>query len=159
MAPPARRHRAGHHPADARGRHRLAELRAFDVAAALDREPEQEGAGLGHPLARLQPPGHEDAGALPPSKSARKREAHASQALGELKVTKEGNATIFDVGEWKSKVASRKNDDGTISFLTIDPSIAGFEFVVADKDGKRRLITRDAQHEYVFEEAPAAGKP
>ena len=68
---------------------------------------------------------------------------------------KDGKATVFDVGEWKSAVASRKNDDGTISFITIDPTLDGFEFVVADKDGKRRLITRDAQHEYVFEEAPA----
>jgi len=31
------------------------------------------------------------------------------------------------------------------------PTLTGFEFVVADKDGTRRLITRDAQHEYVFE--------
>ncbi len=78
---------------------------------------------------------------------------YVSAALGEVNVAKEGTATVFDVGEWKSVVASRKNDDGTISFITIDPTLAGFEFVVADKDGKRRLITRDAQHEYVFEEA------
>ena len=83
---------------------------------------------------------------------------YASSSLGELKVLKEGNVTVFDVGEWKSAVASRKNDDGTISFLTIDPTLDGFEFVVADKDGKRRLITRDAQHEYVWEEA-APAKP
>jgi hypothetical protein len=63
---------------------------------------------------------------------------------------------VFDVGEWKSAVASRVNDDGTISFITVDPTLSGFEFVVADEKGKRRLITRDAQHEYVFEE-PAGG--
>jgi len=63
------------------------------------------------------------------------------------------------VGEWKSAVASRKNDDGTVSFITIDPTLAGFEFVVADKDGKRQLITRDAQHEYVFVEEASAAKP
>ena len=62
---------------------------------------------------------------------------------------------LFDVGEWKSTVASRKNDDGTISFITVDPGAEGFEFVVADKDGKRRLVLRDAQHEYTFEEAGA----
>jgi CubicO group peptidase (beta-lactamase class C family) len=84
---------------------------------------------------------------------------YTSSALGELKVLKEGNVTVFDVGEWKGAVASRKNDDGTISFLTIDPTLAGFEFVVADKDGKRRLITRDAQHEYVWVEGTAAAKP
>jgi CubicO group peptidase (beta-lactamase class C family) len=84
---------------------------------------------------------------------------YASDALGEVKVTKEGNAIVFDAGEWKSTVASRKNDDGTISFITIDPTLSGFEFVVADKDGKRRLITRDAQHEYVFTEVAAAAAP
>lgn len=84
---------------------------------------------------------------------------YVSTALGEVEVRKEGAATVFDVGEWKSTVASRKNDDGTISFLTIDPTLGGFEFVVADKDGKRRLIMRDAQHEYVFEEAARAPEP
>jgi CubicO group peptidase (beta-lactamase class C family) len=77
---------------------------------------------------------------------------YVNAALGEVNVLKEGTAILFDAGEWKSAVASRKNDDGTISFITIDPTLAGMEFVVADRDGKRRLITRDAQHEYVFEE-------
>lgn len=76
-----------------------------------------------------------------------------------VEVGHEGHATVFDVGEWKSSVASRKNDDGTISLITIDPTLAGFEFVVADKDGKRQLITRDAQHEYVFVEKATAAKP
>jgi len=80
---------------------------------------------------------------------------YASKELGEVKVVKDGQVTVFDAGEWKSTVASRKNDDGTISFITIDPAIAGFEFVVGDKGGKRQLVTRDAQHEYVFVEAAA----
>jgi CubicO group peptidase (beta-lactamase class C family) len=80
---------------------------------------------------------------------------YANTSLGEVKVVKNGKTTTFDVGEWKSTVASRKNDDGTTSFITIDPTLGGFEFVVADKDGKRRLITRDAQHEYVLDEVAA----
>jgi hypothetical protein len=64
-----------------------------------------------------------------------------------------GGAVMFDVGEWRSTVATRKNDDGTISFITIDPTIGGFEFVVAARDGKRALVLRDAQHEYVFSES------
>jgi hypothetical protein len=47
-----------------------------------------------------------------------------------------------------------KNEDGTVSFLTIDPGREGLELVVAREGGKRRLITRDTHHEYVFEEAP-----
>jgi CubicO group peptidase (beta-lactamase class C family) len=95
-----------------------------------------------------------------PVAAAKLAPRYVSVALGEVRVLKEANTTVFDVGEWKSAVASRKNDDGTISFITIDPTLDGFEFVVADKDGKRRLITRDAQHEYVFiEEAESAAKP
>ena len=59
---------------------------------------------------------------------------------------------MFDVGEWKSAVASRVNDDRSVSFITIDPTLAGFEFVVGQRDGKRALIVRDGQHEYVFAE-------
>ncbi len=94
-----------------------------------------------------------------PAAAAKLAPRYTNPSLGELKFLREGTATLVDVGEWKSTVASRKNDDGTISFITIDPTLAGFEFVVADKDGKRRLITRDAQHEYVFEEAAKAAKP
>jgi len=79
---------------------------------------------------------------------------YRNAALGELSIRHEGAATVFDVGEWKSAAASRVNDDGTISFITIDPTLAGFEFVVADRDGKRALVVRDGQHEYVFAEAP-----
>jgi CubicO group peptidase (beta-lactamase class C family) len=91
-----------------------------------------------------------------PAAVAKLASRYTSSALGELRVLREGGVTVFDVGEWKSAVASRKNDDGTISFLTTDPTLGGFEFVVADQDGKRRLITRDAQHEYVWvEQTPA----
>jgi len=84
---------------------------------------------------------------------------YVSSALGDLKILTAHNETVFDVGEWKSRVASRKNDDGTISFLTIDPTLDGFEFVVADKDAARRLIVRDAQHEYTFMEKAGADRP
>jgi hypothetical protein len=72
--------------------------------------------------------------------------------LGELAVRRQGSSTIFDVGEWRSSVASRKNDDGTISFMTIDPGASGFEFVEAKHNEKRALIVREGQHEYVFTE-------
>ena len=42
-------------------------------------------------------------------------------ALGAIAVSRANGSTVFDFGEWKSAVASRKNDDGTISFRTIDP--------------------------------------
>jgi CubicO group peptidase (beta-lactamase class C family) len=77
---------------------------------------------------------------------------YASPALGALAVRNEDGATIFDFGKWRSAVASRRNDDGTISFISIDPTVDGFNFVVGERDGKRALIVRDAQHEYAFVE-------
>ena len=69
-----------------------------------------------------------------------------SPALGGIVVNTANGSTVFDFGEFKSAVASRKNDDGTISFRTIDPGLAGFEFVVVGNT----LVLRDSQHEYVF---------
>lgn len=76
---------------------------------------------------------------------------YTNAALGELVVTRAGGKTVFDVGEWKSEVGSRKNPDGTISFITIAPGIIGIELAVGS-GAKRTLVLRDAQHEYVFEE-------
>ena len=86
-----------------------------------------------------------------PAEVAKLANHYASDALGEIKVTRDGTTVTFDFGEWKSEVASRKNPDGSISFITIRPGIAGFEFVVGQKE-KRVLVVRDAQHEYTFTE-------
>jgi hypothetical protein len=77
---------------------------------------------------------------------------YTSKELGELYVLNKDGVTTFDFGEWKSAIASRKNDDGTTSFITIDPTNDGFEFVAGERGGKRVLIIRDGQHEYVFTE-------
>ena len=71
-----------------------------------------------------------------------------------LRFAGRASSTVFDLGEWRSSVASRKNDDGTISFITIDPGGAGFEFVESKRNEKRTLIVREGQHEYVFTESP-----
>jgi len=77
---------------------------------------------------------------------------YTSKELGDIEVRSENAQTVFDFGEWKSAMASRKNDDGSISFITIDPTNSGFEFVVGEKAGVRTLTIRDGQHEYVFTE-------
>ena len=88
-----------------------------------------------------------------PALAAALAKRYSSKELGQLDVLTQGGVTTFDLGEWKSSVASRKNDDGTISFITIDPGTGGFEFVVGERGGKRVLVIRDGQHEYVFTEA------
>jgi CubicO group peptidase (beta-lactamase class C family) len=88
-----------------------------------------------------------------PAQVAHLAKRYSSKELGQLDVLTQNGVTTFDFGEWKSTVASRKNDDGTISFITIDPTNDGFEFVVSERAGRRTLITRDGQHEYIFTEA------
>jgi CubicO group peptidase (beta-lactamase class C family) len=86
-----------------------------------------------------------------PTEAAKLAKKYKNDALGEIAVTIANGKTTFDFGEWKSEVASKKNQDGTMSFLTIAPGVDGFEFTVGGA-GKRTLIVRDAQHEYVFTE-------
>jgi CubicO group peptidase (beta-lactamase class C family) len=83
--------------------------------------------------------------------SAKLAKHYSNASLGGIDVSSSGSSTIVDFGEWKSEVASRKNPDGTISFITIVPGMIGSEFVVGS-GAKRILVIRDAQHEYVFEE-------
>jgi CubicO group peptidase (beta-lactamase class C family) len=81
-----------------------------------------------------------------PTAAARLATRYHNPALGSISVSATNGSTVFDFGEWRSAVASRKNDDGTISFRTIDPGFGGFEFVVSGST----LVLRDSQHEYVF---------
>jgi len=82
--------------------------------------------------------------------------SYASPDLGRIVVQNEGATTRFRAVAWSSAVASRHNDDGTTSFITIDPAIDGLDFVVGTTGSKSTLTTRDGQHTYVFVEAPIA---
>jgi CubicO group peptidase (beta-lactamase class C family) len=87
-----------------------------------------------------------------PAQAAKLAPAYTNASLGHITVTHEGKHLIFDFGAWKSEMASRKNDDGTVSFVTIDPGNNGFPFVVTTQAGKRALIIRDGQHAYTYTE-------
>jgi CubicO group peptidase (beta-lactamase class C family) len=75
-----------------------------------------------------------------------------NDALGDIAVVRDRGTTYFDVGEWRSPVGSRKNPDGSVSFILIAPGVIGLEAVVGSSGGKRTLVMRDAQHEYSFVE-------
>lgn len=82
--------------------------------------------------------------------AAEKLAAHyTNEALGDIRVSRDGAKTTFDFGEWTSEVATRAEPDGSVTFVTIKPGIGGFEFIPDPE--KRTLTTRDAQHEYVFQ--------
>ncbi len=75
-----------------------------------------------------------------------------SDALGELNITQKDGKAWMDVGTFSSEITTMPQPDGTVAFVTIDPVALGFLFVRANQDGVRQLITRDGQHEYVFNE-------
>lgn len=78
--------------------------------------------------------------------------AYVNPDLGHIVVRRDRAITRFRADAFSSAVASRHNDDGTVSFVAIDPGVQGLNFVVGTDAGKRTLTTRDAQHTYVFTE-------
>ncbi|HZT11668.1 MAG TPA: serine hydrolase domain-containing protein [Candidatus Baltobacteraceae bacterium] len=84
-----------------------------------------------------------------PEYAARLAPYYTNDALGHIAVHRGPGGVVFDFGLWSSSVATRANPDGTISFLTADPGVGGFEFVMP-KDGGAQLTTRDGQHLYTY---------
>jgi CubicO group peptidase (beta-lactamase class C family) len=76
--------------------------------------------------------------------------AYANADLGVLAIERAGDVVRVRTAVWTSEVASRHNDDGTVSLVTIDPQITGLAFVIGARDGKPTLTTRDGQHVYEF---------
>jgi hypothetical protein len=63
--------------------------------------------------------------AIPANKdeAAKLAARYTNNVLGNIAVEQQGVNTVFAFDGWKSSVGSRKNDDGTISFITIDLSV------------------------------------
>jgi hypothetical protein len=83
-----------------------------------------------------------------PADTAALAAVYANPDLGRLIIDKSGGKVMMHATAWNSEVATRHNDDGTISLITVDPEIIGLEFVIGSKSGKRMLTTRDGQHVY-----------
>lgn len=71
-------------------------------------------------------------------------------ALGKLTVQRQGGVLRFVFDTWSSEMALRKNEDGTHSFMSVEPGVMGFEFVVDHKADKPALVLRAPQMEYRF---------
>jgi CubicO group peptidase (beta-lactamase class C family) len=89
---------------------------------------------------------------LPPDPAvvAKLAASYESETLGSVSIKLRKGKPVLDTGEVQSEFATRKNDDGSVSLVTIEPGAMGFELVVGAREGKRVLVVRDAQHEYVF---------
>ena len=87
--------------------------------------------------------------------AAKLASAYENDGLGRLDVVRKDGRTVFDFGEWRSEVASRRNEDGTVSFVLTEPGMLGWQFVVADAAGRRGLVARTAQQEFLLREVAA----
>lgn len=72
--------------------------------------------------------------------------------LGPLTFTITGGKTVMTSKTFTSDLATKRNDDGTVSIFTTNPVISGMELVVGKEGDKRTLTLRDGQHVYVFSE-------
>jgi hypothetical protein len=79
-------------------------------------------------------------------------DTYRSPVLGDVTITRSGQDAVFQFGGWESRVATKRNPDETISFITIDPGTRGFEFSAPRTEGRYgQLILRDPQHTYPFD--------
>lgn len=120
---------------------------AGDVAAAAKRNATQMAEEASH---IAQVPDAAAVAALAPS--------YSNPDLGTLKVTTSGTGVTFAFRTLSTPMGTRKNDDGTISFVALDPTLLFFPLVVGERDGKKVLIARDSQHEFAFVADAAAAK-
>ncbi|WP_394850176.1 beta-lactamase family protein [Pendulispora brunnea] len=74
---------------------------------------------------------------------------YGNPALGDIAIVTKGKAVFVDAGEWKVPMATRTNDDGTTSLVSIEPGF-DIDFVIAEREGKRALVMPDVQREYAF---------
>lgn len=82
--------------------------------------------------------------------------AYAHPDLGTVTLRVIKDALWLDAGEWKSTVVQKKAADGTVSWVLVDPPVAGLELFPEQQDGTNVLVIDWPQKKYVLE--PVAGK-
>lgn len=74
---------------------------------------------------------------------------YSHPTLGSIRVVAHGDQTWFDFGGWRTEVLMTRDGAGTV-IESISPSVAGFRFTVAQRDGARALVLDDEQRTYTF---------
>lgn len=76
--------------------------------------------------------------------------AYYNAELGPITVTRRGAGVEFAFRTMTTPMGTRRNDDGSISFVVLDPTLLFTPFTVGTGDGKKTLLLRDGQHEFAF---------
>lgn len=72
--------------------------------------------------------------------------------VGPLTVRDKDGAKWVKAGFIEGQLATRKNADGSVSVVSIQPGSIPLDALVGTRDGMRTLTVRDSQHEYVYTE-------
>lgn len=83
---------------------------------------------------------------------ARLADAYTSPELGPLTVRRDGGKTFVSTTSIRSEIATKKEPDGSVSIITVEPGFVGSNMVIGEQDGKRTLSLLDDQHTYVWVE-------
>jgi hypothetical protein len=76
--------------------------------------------------------------------------AYSNADLGKLTIAATPKGGTLDVGEWKSAFGQKKEADGTVKVVLLDPPFAGFELIPGGDDAHPTLTVLDDQVKYVF---------
>ena len=69
-----------------------------------------------------------------PQVTAKLAKRYTNASLGDITVTSDATSCTFGFGGWKSAVATRKNDDGTMAMVSTAPGVDGFAFVITEHE-------------------------
>lgn len=76
---------------------------------------------------------------------------YVSPVLGGIEARRLNGTLVFMFDGWQSEMATKANPDGTVSFVTIEPSLRGLAFTAPGRDAPiTELVIRDAQHAYRY---------
>ena len=73
--------------------------------------------------------------------------------LGHVKIVAGPRGATFDAGEWSSAIGQKKDVDGTVKVVLMDPPVAGMELLIGAEPAHPTLTLLDDQVKYVFERA------
>lgn len=76
--------------------------------------------------------------------------AYVNEDLGRIDVARSGNGVTFRFRTLSSAMGTKKNEDGSVSFIALDPTILFWPITVGEREGLKVLFVRDGQHEFVF---------
>ncbi len=79
---------------------------------------------------------------------------YANDDLGKVTITAGPKGARFDAGEWGGAIGQKRDVDGSIELVVLDPPLAGLELLIGGEDPAHRTLTLlDDQVKYVFTRA------